>query len=153
MADTINISRIQTTKNYDLKKIYNETKYYEDETYNDSPFSLNTNDFKYISSVEFFKAFKPGNISLSVFCINHRSLEAYWYSFQVLLFNMSSNGLILDFIGITEIFLIQDVLRYKINVYHNLLFNTRPDISDKFIYSMYEDFLIFIPHVFESIFF
>ena len=39
---------------------------------------------------------------------------------------MSSNGLTLDFIGIT-VCLIQDVLRYKINGYHNLLFNTRVD--------------------------
>ena len=102
--NTINISRIQTTKNYYLKKIYNEAKYYDNETYNDSPFSLNTNDCKYFSSVEFFKTFKPGNISLSMFCINCRSLEANWDSFQELLFNMSSNDLILDFIGITEVF-------------------------------------------------
>ena len=76
---------------------------------------------------------------------------------------MSSNGLILDFIGITEVFKIQDVLRYKINGYHNLLFNTRPDIDDglggvglyiseTFTYSMRVDLSIFIPHVFESIF-
>ena len=67
---------------------------------------------------------------------------------------MSSNGLILDFIGITEL-----GKRYKINGYRNLLFNTRPDrddghdgvglyISDKFTYSRHEDLSIFIPHVF-----
>ena len=89
MADTINISRTQTTKNYDNKQtFYNEAKYYEDETYNYSPFSLNTNDCKHFSSVEFSKAFKPGNISLSMFCINCRSLEAHWDSFQELLFNI-----------------------------------------------------------------
>ena len=66
---------------------------------------------------------------------------------------MSSNGLILDFTGITE-----DGKCYKINGYHNLLFNTRPDrdghagvglyISDEFTYSMHEYLSIFIPHVF-----
>ena len=64
------------------------------------------------------------HLNLGMFCINCRILEAHWDSFQELLFNMSSNGLILDFIGITEVFKIQDVLHYKINGYHNLLFNT-----------------------------
>ena len=77
---------------------------------------------------------------------------------------MSSNGLTLDFIGLTEIFKIQGVLHYKINGYHNLLFNTRlyADgghggvglyISETFTYSKLENLSIFIPHVFESIFF
>ena len=62
------------------------------------------------------------------------------------------------------IFKIQDILHYKINGYHNLLFNTRLDaddghggvglyISETFTYSKREDLSIFIPHVFESIFF
>ena len=48
----------------------------------------------------------------------------------VLLLNMSSNGQTFDFTGLTEGFKIQDVLRYRINGYHNLLFNTRLDIDD-----------------------
>ena len=59
-----------------------------------------------------------------------RSLEAHWDTLQDLLLTMSSNGLTLDFIGLTEIFKIQDVLHYKINGYHNLLFNTRLDADD-----------------------
>ena len=73
---------------------------------------------------------------------------------------MSSNGLTLDFIGLTKVFLIQDVLHFKINCYHNLLFNVRLDtdvghrgvelyISDTFTYSKWEDLSIFILHVFE----
>ena len=53
MADLINIDRIQTSKHFDLKKIYKEANLYEDETYNDSPFSMNTNECKYFTSVEF----------------------------------------------------------------------------------------------------
>ena len=104
--------------------------------------------------------FLPGTVSLSMFCVNCRSLEAHWDTLQELLLTMSSNGLTLAFIGLTEI---QDVLHYKINGYHNLLFNTRLDadddhggvglyISETFTYSKREDLSIFIPHVFESIF-
>ena len=99
-----------------------------------------------------------------MFCVNCRSLEAHCDTLQELLLTMSSNGLTLDFIGLTEIVKIQDVLHYKINGYHNLLFNTRFDaddghggvglyITETFIYSKREDLLIFIHHVFESIFF
>ena len=108
--------------------------------------------------------FLPGTVSLSMFCVNCRSLEAHWDTLQELFLTMSSNGLTLAFIGLTEIFKIQDVLHYKINGYHNLLFNTRLDaddghggvglyISETFTYSKREDLSIFIPHVFESIFF
>ena len=165
MTDTINISLIQTNKKFNLTTLYNETKHTENLMYNDqSPFSLNTSECKYFTSVEFSKYVKPETVSLSMFCVNCRSLEAHWDTLQELLLTMSSNGLTLDFIGLTEIFKIQDVLHYKINGYHNLLFNTRLDaddghggiglyISETFTYSKREDLSIFIPHVFESIFF
>ena len=86
MDDTINISRIQTITNYEFKQIYNEAKHYEDETCNDSHYLLSTHDCKYFTSVELSKAVKPGNISLSMFCINSHSLEAHWDSLQELLF-------------------------------------------------------------------
>ena len=44
---------------------------------------------------------------------------------------MSSNGLTLDLITLTEVFKIQDVLQYNINVYHSLLFNTILDTDDR----------------------
>ena len=98
-------------------------------------------------------------------CVYCRSLEAQWDSLQELLLNLSSNGLTFnDVIGLNEVFKIQDVLHYKINGYHNLLFNTRLDtddghgevrlyISDTFIYSMREDLSIFILHVFDQYYF
>ena len=93
-----------------------------------------------------------------------RSLEAHWETLQELLLTMSSNRLTLDFIDLTEVFKIQDVLHYKIDGYHNLLFDTRLDaddghrgvglyISETFTYSKREDLSIFIPHVLESIYF
>ncbi len=162
MTDTINISRIQTNKTYNFTTLYNDSKHTENEMYNDSPFSLNTSKCKYFTSVEFSKYVKPETVSISMFCVNCRSLDAHRDTLQELLLTMSSNGLTLDFICLSEVFKIQDVLHYKINGYHNLLFNTRLDtddghggvglyISETFTYSKREDLSIFIPHVFESI--
>ena len=110
MTDTINISLIQTNKTFNLTTLYNETKHIENEMYNDqSLFSLNTSECKYFTSVEFSKYVKPETVSLSMFCVNCRSLEAHWDTLQELLLTMSSNGLTLDFIGLTENFKIQDV--------------------------------------------
>ena len=160
MTDIINITRIQTKNKLNLTTLYNETKHTKNKMYNDSPFSFNTSECKYVTSVEFSKYVKPENVSLSMFCVNCCSLEAHRDTLQELLLNISSKGLTFDFIGLTEVFKIQDVLHYNINGYHNLLFNTRLDtddghggvglyISETFTYSMREDLSIFIPHVFE----
>ena len=121
MTDIININRIQTNKTFNLTTLHNETKHTKNE-----------------------------NVTLSMFCVNCRSLEAHWDTLQELLLTMSSNGLALEFIDLTEVFKIQDVLHYKINGYRNLLFNTRLDtddghgevglyISETFTYSKRED--------------
>ena len=68
MVESINIDRIQTTKHFDFNKLYKEPNHHEDETY--------------FTSVELFKSFNSRNISLSMFCINCRSLEAHWDSVQ-----------------------------------------------------------------------
>ena len=96
--------------------------------------------------VEFSKYVKPETVSLSMFCLNCRSLEAHWDTLQKLRLTMSSNCLTIDFIGLTEVFKIQDVLHDKINGYHNLL-------SEAITYSKREDLSIFIRHVFELILF
>ena len=53
MTDTIDISQIETNKKVNLTKLYNETKHNENEMYNDSPFSLNTSECKYFTSLNF----------------------------------------------------------------------------------------------------
>jgi len=82
MTDTINISRIQTNKTFNLTTLYNETKHSENEMYNDSPFSINTSECKYYTSVEFSKYVKPENVSLSMFCVYYRSLVVHRDSLQ-----------------------------------------------------------------------
>ena len=95
--------------------------------YNHSPFSLNTSECKYFTSVDFSKYVNPDNVSSSLFFINCRSLETHWAYLQECLLNVLSNGLNFDFIGLIEVFKIQDVAHYKINGYHNLLFNAKLD--------------------------
>ena len=108
----------------------NDTKHTENEMYNDSSFSLNTSECKYVISVEFSKYFKPETVSLSMFCVNSCNLEAHWDTLQKLLLTMSSYGLTLYFIGLIEVFKIQYVLHYTINGYHNSLFNARLYAAD-----------------------
>ena len=70
----------------------------------DSPFSLNTSECKYFTSVEFSKYVKAEHVFLSMFCVDCRSFEVHWDCLQELLINMSSNGLSSDFVGLTEVF-------------------------------------------------
>ena len=77
---------------------------------------------------------------------------------------MSTNKFQFDLIGLTEVLKICDDVNYKLNGYHDLQFNTRPDtddghggvalyIKDNLTYVKRDDLSIFILHVFESIFF
>ena len=77
---------------------------------------------------------------------------------------MSTTKFQFDLIGLTEVFKICDDVNYKLNGYHDLQFNTRPStydghggvglyIKDNLTYVKRDDLSIFIPHVFESIFF
>ena len=159
MDDNINLDRIQTNGNFDFANLYTENNYNEDDIYNDSPLSLNLNECKYLTTVEFSKAFQSDNVSLSMLCINCRSIEAHWDSVQELFCNLSSGNLKLDMIALTEIFTIRDSQQYNRNGYHSLLFNTRLQnddghggvgiyISDRFTYTKREDLSIFIPRLF-----
>ena len=130
MDDNINLDRIQTNGNFDFANLYTEINYNEDNIYNDSPLSLNPNECKYLTTVEFSNAFQSDKVSLSMLCINCRSLEAHWDSVQELFCNLSSGGLKLDMIALTEIFRIRDSQQYNINGYHSLLFNTRLQNDD-----------------------
>ena len=90
MDNNINIDLIQTNGNFDFTKLYPEINCYVDEMYHNSPLKININECKYLTAVEFSKAFQSDNISLSMLCINCRSLEAHWDSLQDLCCNLSS---------------------------------------------------------------
>ena len=57
--------------NFDFTKLYTEINHYENEMYHDSPLK-NTNECKYLTPVEFSKAFHTDNISLSMLYILYR---------------------------------------------------------------------------------
>ena len=66
MADTTNISGIKTNKQINLTTLYIETKHSENKMYNDSPFSINTSEYKYLTSVKMYNYAKPD----TKFCIH-----------------------------------------------------------------------------------
>ena len=55
MDYNISFDRIQTNEIFDFKKYLNDTNHNEDDTFSNSPFSLNTNDCRYFTPVEFSK--------------------------------------------------------------------------------------------------
>ena len=125
MDDNINLDRIQTNGNFDFANVYTEINYIEDDINNDSPLSLNPNECKYLTTVEFSNAFQSDKVSLSMLYINCRSFQAHCDSVKEVFCNLSSGGLELDIIALTEIFRIRDSQQYNIHGYHSLLFNTR----------------------------
>ena len=135
-----------------------------EEQYNASAYGQDTHNCRYYISTECSNTFGYANIALSMLCLNCRSLDALWDSFNELLISQSPDGLIFDLIGVTEIFRIRDEQRFKLNGYHNILYKTRCDTSDghggvglyineTFDYFKREDISVFIPHVIESIIF
>ena len=102
--------------------------------------------------------------SLSLFCLNCRSVSANWDSLHELICDLSSRGFLFDVIGLTEVFKIPECISFNIRGYHCLQFQTRSDTDDgrggvglfinsKFTYVKRDDLSVFIPHVIESVFF
>ena len=164
MTDAITIDHIQTETSYNLEKLFNEANQFDNDNLNDSPFSYQTNSCNYHTPNEFAQMLRHHNTHASLFCLNCRSSNAHWDPLQELFLSMSTTKFQFDFIGLTEVFTICDDVNYKLNGYHDLQFNTRPDtddghggvalyIKDNLTYVKRDDLSIFIPHVFESIFF
>ena len=72
----------------------------------------------------------PTNNSLSLFCLNCRSISANWDCIHELICNLSSRGFLFDIIGLTEVFKIPDCMSFNITGYHCLQFQTRSDTDD-----------------------
>ena len=68
------------------------------------------------------KTYTP--LSLSLFCLNCRSISANWDCIHELMCNLSSRGFLFDIIGLTEVFKIPDCMSFNITGYH-LLINLR----------------------------
>ena len=88
------------------------------------------NEGKYYSPEKFAQTIQPTNNSLSLFCLNCRSISANWDCFHELICNLSSRGFLFDIIGLTEVFKIPHCMSFNITGYHGLQFQTSSDTDD-----------------------
>ena len=162
--ETVTADRIQTLnqhEQFDFIKLYNQKK--QSDFIEDSPFTGKQTSCNYYTPDEFSNRFIQTTKSLSLFCINCRSLNAHWDALNDLLYTMCVHNFLLDFIGLTEVFHIENDQHFTLKGYHQLEFNTRPSsddahggvalfINDKLNYIRRDDLSIFIPHVMETLF-
>ena len=165
-SESVNLNTIRTDSEYNFVKLFNEALAENDDigTINGSPFDHGDNECKYYSPENFAQNIHPTNNSLSLFCLNCRSISANWDCIHELICNLSSRGFLFDIIGLTEVFKIPDSMSFNITGYHCLQFQTRSDTDDgrggvglfinsNFTYVKRDDLSVFIPHVIESVFF
>ena len=103
MVDNINIE-IQALDIEDQSHflhLYDEVTQHGANLINDSPFLNKDISCKYFSPVEFAKNIRQQNKSISLFCINCRTLTSHWEEFKELLCDIGSDKFMFDFIGIT----------------------------------------------------
>ena len=109
-------SMIRTDSEYNFVQLFNEALAENDDigTINGSPFDHGDNECKYYSPENVAKNIHPTNNSLSLFCLNCRSISANWDCIHELICNLSSRGFLFDIIGLTEVFKIPDyVIQYN----------------------------------------
>ena len=93
----------------------------------------------------------------------HICRHTHWDALNDLLYTMCFHNFLLDFIGLTEVFHIENDQHFTLKGYHQLEFNTRPSsddahggvalfIHEKLNYIRRDDLSIFIPHVMETLF-
>ena len=105
-SESMNLNTIRTDSEYNFVKLFNEALAENDDigTINGSPFDHGDNECKYYSPEHFAQNIHPTNNSLSLFCLNCRSISANWDCIHELICNLSSRGFLFDIIGLTEVF-------------------------------------------------
>ena len=78
-----------------------------------------------MSKHSFAKTFHQTSKSLSLFCINCRSLNAHWDALTYLLYTMCVNNFLLEFIGLTEVFQIEKDQHFTLKGYHQLEYSSK----------------------------
>lgn len=164
MDNQITLQKVEENDEYDFLKLYDQQV--SDDTQDDIDTFIVGNENKYYTATDF--ATHVEGIThppfLSVFNLNCQSLSAHWDSFRQTLCELGSTTFSFDFIGLTETFRIDDVSPYHLDGYHPLEHSPRPEgddnrggiglyIKDKFSFRRRSDISVFIPHVFESIFY
>ena len=126
----MNLNTIRTESEFNLVKLFNEALAENDDIVNGSPFDHGDNECKYYSPEKFAQTIQPTNYSLSLFCLNCRSISANWDCSHELICDLSSRGFSFDIIGLTEVFKIPDCMSFNITGYNCLQFQTRSDTDD-----------------------
>ena len=82
----MNLNTIRTDRVYNFVKLFNEALSENDDigTINGSPFDHGDNEYKYYSLEKRAKTIQPTNNSLSLCCLNCRSISANWDCFHEL---------------------------------------------------------------------
>ena len=154
--DNITLNQVQTEKNYDLKRVYEDT--FEEE-YDDSPFQF-SNNCKYFEPHQFLNNVDTLNRN-TFFHLNCRGLSANWESFRDLLGDIHGKTFSFDIIGISEVFSCDRDKRISLPGYRDIITRCRPNgtrggvalfIKENIPFKIRDDLSVFIPHIFESLF-
>ena len=156
----ISLDRINTLRQYDLQKLCDDGHTIDEP--NDCPFNLINNTCLYYEPIQIRDIMQNERNNFSMFCLNCQGLRAHWDAFCGLIHDMGSGIEVLDVIGVTEIFSMENDA-CSLPGYHPIEFKTRNDtnnskggvgifLRDCYNYNKRMDLSIFIPHIFESVF-
>ena len=120
--DNITLNQVQTEKNFDLKRVYEDT--FEEE-YDDSPFQF-SNNCKYFEPHQFLNNVDTSNRN-TFFHLNCRGLSANWESFRDLLGDIHGKTFSFDIIGISEVFSCDRDKRISLPGYRDIITRCRPN--------------------------
>ena len=111
-SESMNLNTIRTDSEYNFVKLFNEALAENDDigTNTVSPFDHGDNEFKYYSPESVAQNIHPTNNSLSLLCLNCRSISANWDCIHELIWNLSSRGFLFDIVVLTEVFFLNSRL-------------------------------------------
>ena len=155
LPEDIGIDFVQSDPKYDLKSIFQDDDF-------DTPYDF-LHDCPYKASEDFYNELRPWYLSLV--SMNVRFLSSKWNEVCNFL-GGNSDGKLIDFLTIQEVWNVPPNESYKPNGYHKLMYKTRDStglnanigggvgilVRDIFECNVIEEISIFKPHLFESLF-
>ena len=160
MEDRISLDHISTQPQYNLVDICNTDIDEDDNTIEDSPFSMITNTCDYYEINDVNLLISQDKNALSMFSLNCQGLRSHWDAFCSLMIG-NRNSSLFDIIGITELYGMSDG-ECVLEGYHPLEFKTRSTadssrggvgiyVRNNLTYTIRQDLTIFMPNIFESL--
>ena len=134
---------------------------YADEETDESPYKPLSINCDYVDSSTFNNCIPKNSKTFSCFHLNCRGLSANWDDFKELIMSLHCDYFKFDIIGVSECYNHSNDERIHIDGYHDILSRNRTEgrrggvglfIKEHIKYKVHEEYSVFIPHVFESIF-